>query len=139
MHQKTVSGSGTKAVVSIRMDRRTLKALNEYARAVNVKASSVARGFIVDGLERAGMGMSSDELHELTWLRMKEESARADGGIKKVVCKGSLEELRSARQDLSYWLSRPAEERVAAVDHLRRQRHGNRERLRGVARVVQRA
>ena len=58
--------------------------------------------------------------------------------IKKVVCKSNLNGLQSAKDDLSYWLSRPAEERVAAVDYLRRQYYGSTERLQGVARVIQR-
>ena len=59
--------------------------------------------------------------------------------IKKVVQKGSLANLQSARIDLSYWLSRPAEERVATVDYLRRQYYGSAARLQRVARVIQRA
>ena len=58
--------------------------------------------------------------------------------IKKVVHKCTLHDLRSAREDLSFWLSLPVEERIAAVDHLRRQFYGNRERLQRVARVIQR-
>ena len=38
--------------------------------------------------------------------------------IKKVVRKSSLQDLQSPKQDLAYWMSRPAEERVAAVDFL---------------------
>ena len=58
--------------------------------------------------------------------------------IKKVVRKSNLHGLQSAKDDLSYWLSRPAEERVAAVDYLRRQYYGSTERLQRVARVIQR-
>ncbi|MEW6553874.1 MAG: hypothetical protein AB1384_06280 [Actinomycetota bacterium] len=130
---------GAKTVVSIRIDQHTLSLLDEYSRSINEKMSSVARGFIVEGLERAGMGISSGELHELTRLRMKEELARPAGKIELEVRKGSLKDPRRARQDLTFWLGRPAEERVAAVDHLRRQRHGSGERFQRVARVVQRA
>ncbi len=59
--------------------------------------------------------------------------------IKMVVHKGSLYNLQSAKIDLSYWLSRPAEERVATVDYLRKQYYGSTERLQRVARVIQRA
>jgi hypothetical protein len=59
--------------------------------------------------------------------------------IKKVVRKNNLHNLQSAKDDLLYWLSRPAEERVAAVDYLRKQYYGSTERLQRVARVVQRA
>ncbi len=121
------------------MDGRTLEALDEYARSINEKMSTVARGFVAEGLQRAGRGLTSDELHELTRLRMKEELAHAGRKIKKEARKGSLEELQSAKEDLAYWLSRPAEERVAAVDHLRRRHYGSGKRLRRVARVVQRA
>lgn len=59
--------------------------------------------------------------------------------IKKVVRKGTVSGLMSAKDDLSYWLSRPAEERVATVDYLRRQYYGSTERLQRVARVIQRS
>jgi len=59
--------------------------------------------------------------------------------ITKVVRKSSLHNLQSARVDLSYWLSRPVEERVATVDYLRKQYYGSTERLQRVARVIQRA
>gem|GEM_PF-1055464 len=134
-----VPAGGTKTVVSIRMDKRTLEALDEYARTINEKMSAVARGFVVEGLERAGMGLSSQELHELTRLRMKEELSRTGRDIAREARKGSLQELQSAQQDLSYWLSRPVEERVAAVEYLRRQRYGSAAGLQRVARVVQRA
>jgi hypothetical protein len=134
-----IPAGGIKAVVSIRMDRRTLEALDEYAREINEKMSTVARGLIVEGLERAGTGMTSDELHELTRLRMKEELSQPGKTIKKEARKGAIRELQSARQDLSYWMGRPAEERVAAVDFLRKQHYGNTARLQRAARVVQRA
>jgi hypothetical protein len=58
--------------------------------------------------------------------------------IKKVIRKTNLDNLDSAKDDLKYWLSRPAEERVSTVDYLRRQYYGNTERLQRVARVIQR-
>jgi hypothetical protein len=59
--------------------------------------------------------------------------------INKVVHKSSLYHLQSAKVDLLYWLSRPAEERVATVDYLRKQYYGSTGRLQRVARVIQRA
>jgi hypothetical protein len=139
MRARAASTDGIKTVVSIRMERRTLTLLDEYSRTIEEKMSTVARGFIVEGLERAGLGMSSGELHELTRLRMKEELAHTARKIRKEVCRGSLADLQSAQHDLSYWSALPAEERIAAVEHLRKQRHGIGARLQRVARVVQRA
>jgi len=59
--------------------------------------------------------------------------------MKKVVRKSSLQDFQLPKQDLAYWMSRPAEERVAAVDFLRKQYYGSSERLRRVAQVIQRA
>ncbi len=59
--------------------------------------------------------------------------------IKKVVRKSNLRDLQSAKENLAYWLGRPAEERVAAVDYLREQYYGSSERLQRIARVIQRA
>ena len=58
--------------------------------------------------------------------------------IKKVVRKTNLDNLNSTEDDLRYWLSRPAQERISTVDYLRRQYYGNTERLQRVARVIQR-
>jgi hypothetical protein len=59
--------------------------------------------------------------------------------IKKIIRKGNLQNMQSAKDDLLYWLSRPEEERVATVDYLRKQYYGSTERLQRVARVIQRA
>jgi hypothetical protein len=56
--------------------------------------------------------------------------------IKKVVLKKNLRDLQFAKDDLSYWLSRPAEERFATVDYLRKQYYGSTERLQRVARII---
>ncbi len=40
--------------------------------------------------------------------------------IHKIVKKGKIEKLSSAEEDLKYWLGRPSEERVAAVDEIRK-------------------
>jgi hypothetical protein len=58
--------------------------------------------------------------------------------IKKVVHVKDMDDKRLTLEDLKYWLSRPPEERVAAVDYLRRQFHGSSARLQRVARTVQR-
>ena len=58
---------------------------------------------------------------------------------KKIIKKSNLYTPRSAEEDLLYWLSRPAEERVATVDYLRKQYYGSTEGLQRIARVIQRA
>ena len=58
--------------------------------------------------------------------------------IKKVVKIADLNDKKLISDDLKYWLSKSPEERVAAVEFLRRQYHGNTERLQRVARVIQR-
>lgn len=59
--------------------------------------------------------------------------------IQKVVRKSNLQDLSEVKENLSYWMSKTPEERVAAVEYLRRQRHGSTERLQRSARVVQRS
>jgi hypothetical protein len=58
--------------------------------------------------------------------------------IEKIVHKADLPEFSEVKATLAYWLSRPPEERVAAVERLRRQLHGSAVRLQRVARVVER-
>jgi hypothetical protein len=58
--------------------------------------------------------------------------------LRKVVARRS-QHADSTAEDLAWWLGRPAAERIAAVEFLRRQVHGSTTRLRRVARVVQRA
>lgn len=57
--------------------------------------------------------------------------------IKKIIAKHPLR--ASGKDDLKYWLSRPHEERVAAVDFLRKQHYGSSARLQRTARVIQRS
>jgi len=57
--------------------------------------------------------------------------------IQKIVKKGTMDKLSSIEEDLAYWLSKPPEERVAAVDFLRRQYNGNTARLQRSARIIQ--
>jgi hypothetical protein len=59
------------------------------------------------------------------------------GMIRKVVNKLSLKDSSSAKGSLAYWLSKTAEERVAAVENLRRQMNGSSERLQKTIRVIQ--
>lgn len=54
--------------------------------------------------------------------------------IQKVIHKSRLHDPSSSIDDLTYWLSRPAEERVAAVDYLRKQHYGSTKRLQRTAR-----
>ena len=58
--------------------------------------------------------------------------------IKKVVKIKKINDKSLLLDDLEYWLSKSHEERVAAVDYLRRQFHGSSERLQRVAKVIQR-
>jgi len=58
--------------------------------------------------------------------------------IRKTVSKHRLEASLEIKQNLKYWLSRPPEERLAAVDSLRAQIYGDTERLQRTARVIQR-
>ena len=59
--------------------------------------------------------------------------------IKKVVTIKDINDKQMVLDDLNYWLSKLPEERVEAVEYLRRQFHGSSERLQRVARVVQRS
>ena len=59
--------------------------------------------------------------------------------IKKVVTRFALKDSSESRRDLDYWLKRSIEERISAVEILRRQQHGNSARLQRSARVIQRS
>jgi hypothetical protein len=59
--------------------------------------------------------------------------------IEKVVAKYDLTDPDAARRDLEYWLTRTPEERVEAVEILRRQFYGNPGRIQKIARVIQRS
>lgn len=58
--------------------------------------------------------------------------------IKKVVTKRNINDL-SSDDDLNYWQKRSPEERITAVEILRRQHHGSSERLQRSARVIERS
>ena len=59
--------------------------------------------------------------------------------IRKIVQKHDLDNFSEIEENLEYWLSRPPEERLAAVDALRHQYYGDSHRLQRVARVIQQA
>jgi hypothetical protein len=56
--------------------------------------------------------------------------------MRKVVQIHHLDSHSEIRQNLEYWLSRPPEERLAAVEELRREVYGDSHRLQRVARVM---
>ena len=59
--------------------------------------------------------------------------------IEKVINKANLREFSEIKENLSYWLSKKPEERVEAVEYLRRTMHGSSARLQRTARVIQRS
>jgi len=56
---------------------------------------------------------------------------------KQIVKKHRLDEYDKIKDNLKYWLSRPASERIAAVDQFRRDLNGNTIRLQRTARIIQ--
>jgi hypothetical protein len=58
--------------------------------------------------------------------------------IEKVVCVQSLHSSNQVKEDLEYWLSKSPEERLSAVEILRRQFHGTDGRIQKVAHVINR-
>jgi len=57
--------------------------------------------------------------------------------IQKVLSKRKGDE-SSSLEDLAYWLNRSPEERISAVEILRRQYYGSSERFQRVSRIVKR-
>jgi len=57
--------------------------------------------------------------------------------ISKVVKKIDMKKDDSIKEDLKYWLEKDPSERISAVEYLRRQFHGNSDRLQRIARVTQ--
>jgi hypothetical protein len=57
--------------------------------------------------------------------------------IHKVITKRKMDE-NSFLVDLAYWMNRSPEERISAVEILRRQYYGSSERLQRVCRIVER-
>jgi len=58
--------------------------------------------------------------------------------IAKVVKKTKLQGHSEIKDNLEYWLSKTPEERVAAVESLRRSFHGSAEGLQRAARIIKR-
>lgn len=56
---------------------------------------------------------------------------------KRIVKIHRLDEYDEIKDNLGYWLSRPASERTAAVDQLRQEFNGNSVRLQRTARIIQ--
>jgi hypothetical protein len=59
--------------------------------------------------------------------------------IKKVVKRFKLNDPAADKTALEHWLSRTPEERVGAVETLRRRMHGDSGRLQRVLRVIERS
>jgi len=59
--------------------------------------------------------------------------------IRKIVKRQALDARQLIKEDLEYWLNRSPEERIAAVEFLRRQYDGSSTRLQRSARVIQQA
>jgi len=57
--------------------------------------------------------------------------------MKKVITKRGLSE-SSVKEDLAYWLGLSPEERISAVEYLRKMYHGNSARLQRSVRIIQR-
>ena len=57
--------------------------------------------------------------------------------ISKVVKIKDMKKDDSIREDLKYWLGKTPNERILAVEYLRRQFHGNSDRLQRVARITE--
>lgn len=58
--------------------------------------------------------------------------------IEKIVQKRNLKDFSEIRENLAYWLSIPPEERITAIEHLRREHNGGSARLQRYACVIQR-
>ena len=57
--------------------------------------------------------------------------------IQKVVKISRIDDLSSVKEDLAFWLSKSPEERLSAVEYLRRQHDGSTARLQKSARIIQ--
>jgi len=58
--------------------------------------------------------------------------------MQKTVKKADLRNFSEIRENLSYWLSKTPEERLSALEHLRKTFHGTSGRLQRAARIAQR-
>jgi len=59
--------------------------------------------------------------------------------IVKVIRKGNLKDFSEVKENLVYWLSKTPDERVSAVEYLRRQLNGSSARLQRSVCVIQRS
>ena len=59
--------------------------------------------------------------------------------IQKVVKKAAMQHFSEVRDNLAYWRSKTPEERLSAVEYLRRQQDGGSARLQKTVRVIQRS
>jgi hypothetical protein len=57
--------------------------------------------------------------------------------MEKRVTKQNLHDRSEIRENLAYWLSRPPEERIAAVEMLRKQYYGTIPRLQRTVEIIQ--
>ena len=57
--------------------------------------------------------------------------------IKKVIKIRNLNDKSLIKEDLQYWLSKSPQERIEAVEILRRQFHGNPTRLQRIVRIIE--
>jgi len=57
----------------------------------------------------------------------------------KVVTKKNLTDFNEIKENLAFWLTKSRAERISAVEHLRKQYHGDTIRLQRVVRVFQRS
>jgi hypothetical protein len=67
----------------------------------------------------------------------RQRDARGKEMIERVVKKLDLKRDSAIKEDLAYWLSKTPQERIAAIEFLRRQCHGSSARLQRSDRVVQ--
>ena len=59
--------------------------------------------------------------------------------IQKVVKKAAMQHYSEVKDNLAYWRSKTPEERLSAVEYLRRQQDGGSARLQKTVRVIQRS
>ena len=58
--------------------------------------------------------------------------------MKKIIRKANLSGFSEVKENLKYWLSLSPEERISAVESLRRQSYGVSERLQRVSKIIKR-
>ncbi len=58
--------------------------------------------------------------------------------MKKIIKKANLSRFSEVKENLKYWLSLLPEERISAVESLRRQSYGVSERLQRISKITKR-